>query len=477
MGNEQQGLTDTLAAACDQLVRIPMRGRADSLNLAVSTGLMIYEALQAANPALIPGLYSPEAQALRNRRIAVGSRRRSRGSRSMQAPKSSAKLVTVFGGSGFLGRYVVQALARRGHRIRVAVRRPDLAGHLQPLGMVGQIKAIQANLRYRWSVDRAVEGADAVVNLVGILAEGGRQTFDAVQAFGPRAIGEAARAQGIANIVHVSAIGVDQPSTAGYMRTKAEGEAGLRESDAGGGDHAALDRLRAGGRLLQPLRGDGADLAGAAADRRRQDALPAGLRRRCRRGDRARRRRRGSGRHDLRARRAGGADLPPMPGKDAGRSPGASACSCRSRGSRRGSWAASASIVPGKPITLDQVRMLMFDNVVSAEANEEKRTLEGLGIEPTALEIVLPTYLERFREHGEFAQPARVLDGSAQPQSQSPTSPATPTTTRHQANGVKPWRATKPTSVFTTKSAATNATTKPIAMMPKSPPVSAPRFL
>ncbi len=100
----------------------------------------------------------------------------------MEAPKSSAKLVTVFGGSGFVGRYVVQALARRGHRIRVAVRRPDLAGHLQPLGMVGQIKAIQANVRYRWSVDRAVEGADAVVNLVGILAERGRQTFDAVQA-------------------------------------------------------------------------------------------------------------------------------------------------------------------------------------------------------------------------------------------------------------------------------------------------------
>ena len=147
----------------------------------------------------------------------------------METTRSNAKLVTVFGGSGFIGRYVVQALAKRGHRIRVAVRRPDLAGHIQPLGMVGQIKAIQANLRYRWSVDRAVEGADAVVNLVGILAEGGRQTFDAVQAFGPRAVGEAARAAGIANVVHVSAIGADQPSTIGYLRSKAEGEAGIRE--------------------------------------------------------------------------------------------------------------------------------------------------------------------------------------------------------------------------------------------------------
>src|SRR5215207_3677757 len=120
---------------------------------------------------------------------------------------NSHKLVTVIGGSGFLGRHIVRALAKDGYRIRVAVRRPDLAGHVQPLGMVGQIKPIQANLRYRWSVDRAVEGADAIVNLVGILAESGRQTFDAVQAFGPRAIGEAARAAGISNIVHISAIG------------------------------------------------------------------------------------------------------------------------------------------------------------------------------------------------------------------------------------------------------------------------------
>jgi NADH dehydrogenase len=145
-------------------------------------------------------------------------------------PRSNAKLVTVFGGSGFVGRYVVRALVKRGHRIRVAVRRPDLAGHVQPLGMVGQIKPIQANVRYRWSIDRAVEGADAVVNLVGILFEGGRQTFDAVQAFGPRAIGEAARASGISSVVHISAIGADQPSTIAYLRSKAEGEAGIRDT-------------------------------------------------------------------------------------------------------------------------------------------------------------------------------------------------------------------------------------------------------
>ena len=99
------------------------------------------------------------------------------------------KLITIFGGSGFIGRHLVRALARRGHRIRIAVRRPDLAGHLQPLGTVGQIQPVQANLRDKASIAAAVKGADVVVNLVGILAEGGRQTFDMVQAKGPQAGG------------------------------------------------------------------------------------------------------------------------------------------------------------------------------------------------------------------------------------------------------------------------------------------------
>src|SRR6202011_3674347 len=104
------------------------------------------------------------------------------------------KLVTVFGGSGFLGRHVVRALCRRGYRIRVAVRRPDLAGHLQPLGRVGQIHAVAANLRYPGSVEAAARDADIVINLVGILFESGRQRFDSVHAFGAEAVALAAAA-------------------------------------------------------------------------------------------------------------------------------------------------------------------------------------------------------------------------------------------------------------------------------------------
>src|SRR5262245_3571543 len=132
-------------------------------------------------------------------------------------------LVTVFGGSGFLGRHVVRALAKRGYRIRVAVRRPDLAGHLQPLGRVGQIHAVQANLRYPASVEAAARDADVLVNLVGILFERGRQRFDAVQAAGAEAVALAAAAFG-ARLVHVSAIGADEKAPSDYARSKAVGE-------------------------------------------------------------------------------------------------------------------------------------------------------------------------------------------------------------------------------------------------------------
>src|SRR6478609_4554031 len=132
-------------------------------------------------------------------------------------------LVTVFGGSGFLGRHVVRALAKRDYRIRVAVRRPELAGHLQPLGRVGQIHAVQANLRYPASVEAAMRDADVAINLVGILAPSGAQTFDAVQAKGADTVAKAASAAG-ARMIHVSAIGADENSLSHYARAKAAGE-------------------------------------------------------------------------------------------------------------------------------------------------------------------------------------------------------------------------------------------------------------
>src|SRR5579884_2600570 len=145
----------------------------------------------------------------------------------MAVPLNSSTVVTVFGGSGFIGRYVVMALARSGCRVKVAVRHPELAGHLQPLGSVGQIVAIQANIRDDASVNAAVQGADAVVNLVGILKPSGRQKFRAVHAEGAGRIAAAAKSAGARAMVHVSAIGADRNSSSAYARTKGEGEANV----------------------------------------------------------------------------------------------------------------------------------------------------------------------------------------------------------------------------------------------------------
>src|SRR5712664_4126856 len=141
----------------------------------------------------------------------------------MTAKSNAETLITVFGGSGFLGRHVVQALAERQYRIRVAVRRPDLTGHLQPLGCVGQIHAVQANVRNRPSVASAVAGSDVVINLVGILFESGRQRFDLVQAIGAEGVALAAAGHG-ARMIHISAIGADENAGSAYARAKRQGE-------------------------------------------------------------------------------------------------------------------------------------------------------------------------------------------------------------------------------------------------------------
>ena len=141
----------------------------------------------------------------------------------MTARSHSDTLITIYGGSGFLGRHVVRALAKRGYRIRVAVRRPELAGHLQPLGLVGQINAEQANIRDAASVEAAARGAHVLINLVGILFERGRQRFDAVHTQGAANIAQAAKTHE-ARLVHVSAIGADENSPSRYARSKAKAE-------------------------------------------------------------------------------------------------------------------------------------------------------------------------------------------------------------------------------------------------------------
>ncbi|WP_168190372.1 complex I NDUFA9 subunit family protein [Luteithermobacter gelatinilyticus] len=144
------------------------------------------------------------------------------------AMEKDARLVTIFGGSGFVGRTLVQHLAKAGYRVRVAVRHPNSALFLKPLGEVGQIQVCQANIRHEESVRAAVQGSYAVVNLVGILYESGRQKFNTVQALGAGLIAKNAAASGVRKLVHISAIGADAESPSAYAKSKAKGEEAVR---------------------------------------------------------------------------------------------------------------------------------------------------------------------------------------------------------------------------------------------------------
>jgi len=140
----------------------------------------------------------------------------------------SKGLVTVFGGSGFLGKHVVRALAKEGWRIRVPLRSPHSAQELKVIGNVGQIQLVQANIRFPKSVERAVEGSDAVINLVALLFEAGKQSFESVHVRGAETLAKAARDMGVTNFVQVSAIGADVESDSDYARTKGEAELAVR---------------------------------------------------------------------------------------------------------------------------------------------------------------------------------------------------------------------------------------------------------
>ena len=312
-------------------------------------------------------------------------------------------LVTVFGGSGFLGRHVVRALAKRGYRVRVAVRRPELAGFLQPLGRVGQIHAVQANLRYPASVEAAARDADVVINLVGILFERGRERFDAVQAFGAEAVALAAAAYG-ARLVHVSAIGAAENAPSHYARSKAMGEklvlaavpsaVILRPAVVFGPEDDFFNKFAAIARFAPalPLIGGGHTLfqpvfAGDVAS-----AVAAAIEGRAKAGQ-----------------------VYELGGPQVQSFKQLMQFMLATIGRRRllvpipfalaKLQASILQLMPKPLLTPDQVELLRGDIVVSDEAKREGRTLEALGIDPIAMATIVPSYLWRFRKTGQFKAP------------------------------------------------------------------------
>ena len=301
----------------------------------------------------------------------------------------SDRIITVIGGSGFLGRHVVRALARRGYRIRVACRRPDLAAHLQPLGNTGQIMTVQANVRYPDSLAQAAEGAHAVVNLTGVLSSAGAQSFDAVHAFGAEASAKAARGARARVFIQISALGAAEESPSAYARSKAEGETRARAAFPGaivlrpsivfGPEDSFFNRFASLTRFspVLPLIGGGEtkfapvsadDVAEAVArlvDRGEADGRTYELT--------------GPTTYSFRQLMDFILDtferkrlLLPVPWGVA-----------RMMGLVLG-------LLPKPLLTADQVELLRSDNVASEAALRERRTLDGLGIAPVAIEAVVP---------------------------------------------------------------------------------------
>jgi NADH dehydrogenase len=309
-------------------------------------------------------------------------------------------LVTVIGGSGFLGRYIVQRLAEAGYRVRVVVRHPERALYLKPLGDLGQIQLVRGDIASDAGMAQAFAGASAGVNLVGILDENGGQTFAAVQAEGAGRAARAAAAAGIDHFVQISAIGADPASPVPYARTKAEGEAAvhaaipsaaiLRPSLVVGPEDQFLNRFAAMARL-SPL------LPVIAGDSRFQPVyvldVAAAVLAALQRGDAA-----GQtyelGGPDVSSFRAilqmintethRGRTLVEVPGSIA-----------RLMG-RIG------DILPFMPMTSDQLAMLQNDNIVGPNMPG----LTELGVLPTSMATFVPAMLERYRASGRFHQNA-----------------------------------------------------------------------
>lgn len=305
-------------------------------------------------------------------------------------------LVTLFGGGGFVGRYVAQELLKAGARVRLAERDPRHAWFIKPLGGLGQTQLAAADITKADSVARAVAGSDVVINLVGIL----KGDFDSVHVAGARNVAEAARDAGVGALVHVSAIGADAGAESAYARSKGEGEAAVRAAFAEatiirpsvlfGPEDRFVNRFAGLARLpvLPVIRGSVklqpafvADVARAIAAAALDSASYAG-----------------------RTFELGGpealsmAELNAWIAKAAGRDPaiveipdGAARLMAR-----LGGW------LPGAPITWDQWLMLQKDNVVASDAEG----FAAFGIEPTPLEAVAPGWLVQYRRHGRFARPS-----------------------------------------------------------------------
>jgi len=318
----------------------------------------------------------------------------------------TAKLAVVFGGSGFVGRNVVRELAKRGWRVRVAVRRPHQAQFLRPMGAVGQIQLMQANVRHRPSVAEALKGADAVINLVGILHQEGGQSFARVQAMGAETIAALAADAGIENFVHVSSIGAARGSDSLYAKTKGIGEEAvrrylpaatiLRPSIIFGAEDEFFNKFATVFGLIPPfvplplLIGGGKTRFQPVYVDDVADAVCAALSRADAAG---------------KVFELGGPriytfrDLLELIMSETGK--------------KRILWPVPFSIAPAlgffgealgalpfldPPITRDQIRLLKRDNVVSDGA----LTLADLGVAPETLEAVLPSYMVRFRRYGQF---------------------------------------------------------------------------
>lgn len=316
-----------------------------------------------------------------------------------------AKLVTIFGGSGFVGRYVAQRMAHAGWRVRVAVRRPNEAHFVRPYGVVGQVEPVFANLRDEASTKAVIRGADAVINCVGILAETGRQRFDAVQVEGAARIARIAAEEGVAHLVQISAIGADPESDSHYARSKAQGEAAvtqyfpdaviLRPSVIFGPEDRFFNRFAAMTRLSPVLPVVGAetrfqpvwveDVAAAAAKAAMGEAEPgiyelggpevASFRDLMERML-----------HVIRRRRLILA-LPYWVARIMA-------------GALDAAQAVTLGLFTNGVLTRDQVRNLRRDNVVANGA----RGFGDLGIDPMPMEAMLDGYLYSYRPSGQYAE-------------------------------------------------------------------------